>query len=191
MNINICGLTASGKTYQSKLLAENLGYKHLCSSDLLLKFLEQEGGLIEDKRNHFWINSENVTLIEKYRSGKCIDKEIDKYVTQLCSSSDNVVIESRTLSWMYHGSNLLRIYLNPSLQKRAEIAYNSRERKEFTLEEIKEEINKKDQRDIQRFKELYDIYITDLRDFDLVIDNGYLSPKETQRLLLDFVRNSI
>lgn len=190
MNIVVCGLTASGKSFQSKLLAKNLGFQYVCASDILLTSLHKEG-LTSDEQKHFWIKEEFISKIEKCRKDQKLDIELDRYILKLCNSMDNTIFESRTLPWLSKNLNLLKIFLYGSLEDRALIAYASKEEKAFSEKELKGKIDEKDQRDIERFKKLYHIDISQFTGFDFVLNNGKLSPEQTQKTLLEFIKKEI
>ncbi len=191
MNIIITGLTACGKSYQSSRLAKILGFDHISASDVLLKNLRSKQNINEDDQRHFWIRKENKKQIENLRNTNNLDEQVDDYLLELCNSSNNIFFESRTLPWRSKNHNLIKIYLNPSLKDRAKIAYDSKDIKEYSVEDLIVSINEKDKKDIERFKKLYNIDISDTKCFGLVLDNGKLSPDETQNKLLEFINKQV
>ncbi|MFH1364907.1 MAG: AAA family ATPase, partial [Candidatus Aenigmatarchaeota archaeon] len=83
MIISICGISGSGKSTISKLLAERLGYKHYSIGEIRRKMAVDRG----------------MTLAELNKLGEkedFTDKEVDKFQEELGKKEDNFVIDGRT-----------------------------------------------------------------------------------------------
>lgn len=191
MNVFISGLTASGKSFQAKKLADKLGFKYFSASDVFLDLLKTKSKVGYDSNKHFWIKESNVKLIENIRDQNDLDVLVDNACLNYSNNISNVVIESRTLPWILENKDIIKIYLCASLNDRAVIAHGSKKEKTYSIKKLKEKINAKDLSDINRFNCLYNIDITNTDEFGLVLDNGKLSSEETHQLILNFVKKSL
>ncbi|NIO22674.1 MAG: hypothetical protein GTN38_01450 [Candidatus Aenigmarchaeota archaeon] len=180
MKLSICGMTASGKSYQAKKIAGKFNLEYISGSDFLL---EMAGFLPEG--DHFWISELGEQLTEERIRNPEIDRKADELILQKAITKEDVIFDSWTLPWLYKGGDLYKICLAANLEARAKIAYGSRERKPYNLSEIRERIRKKDEDSAKIFWERYGIDISDHSPFDLIIDNSELKPGETYRILVN------
>jgi cytidylate kinase len=188
IKIFICGLTACGKSYQGKLLAKALSLEYICASALLLKEIGKSSSIVinDSCKSHEWLNEDNIKNVELYRD----DIKLDNLLLQL-ACNDNIVLDSRTIPYLYKGSDAIKIYLNSPLDDRAVISYYSKSEKPFSIDELKEKICLKDSQDYDRFKKVYNNDICDTSAFDIVLDNGRLKPEETHHKLLELIKNTL
>ena len=182
MNLAIAGLTASGKTYQARKLAQNFGLEYVSGSKILLDV----AGL-SPTEDLFWISEPGIRFAETRIGNSSLDRRTDELILQMAESKKGIVFDSITLPWLYQGSNLIRIYLAANAGARAHISLGSRDVMPYSLREITELIKRKDEYTIQLFKEMYGITIGETSGFDLVVDNSNLSRDETSRTLSEFV----
>jgi cytidylate kinase len=190
-NIAITGLTACGKTFQARKVAEMFEFKYICASELMLESLGKTDTQLLNVKKRVWINREVCNEINTIRRSSNMDYKLDFGLLKIAKEESGRVFDCRTLPHLYKGKNLLKIYLNPSLADRANISYNSRSDKEYSLEEIKKHIDQKDKEDVALFTKLYGINITDTSVHDCVLDNGKLKPEETTSILFDFISRRI
>jgi cytidylate kinase len=184
MNLAISGWTASGKTYQAKRIAEKLGLGYISGSDILVK----KAGVNVPQNSYFWIQECAERLNERRKSDQSIDIETDEALLELAGTRENIVFDSWTLPWLYTGEGLYRVYLAANLEARARNAYNSREEKPFSMDELLERLQKRDEYNARLFQELYGINIPDYSYFQLIIDNSDLLPEETTCILVETAR---
>lgn len=187
MNFVVTGLSASGKSYQAKLLANRLNYKYINASQILLNIIYKGRVLPLSERGIFWFNKSDVDYINKIRDEQQLDVIVDKQLTEIAKNNDKVVFDSRTLPWLYKGKELIKIFLDSSAEDRYMICYQSRAKHRYTIEEIRINLDQKDIADIERFKRIYNININDKTVFDLIINNGKLKPSETSELIYNYI----
>jgi len=180
MKLSICGMTACGKSYLAKKIARKFNLEYISGSDFLLKM----AGFVPEG-DHFWINEFGEQLTEERIRNSEIDRDSDEFILQIAKTKEDTIFDSWTLPWLYEGDDLYKIYLEANLEARAKIAYGSRERKPYTLSDIKERIRKKDEDSANIFRELYGIDISDYSFFDLIVDNSELKPGKTYKILLN------
>ncbi|MBI2545091.1 MAG: cytidylate kinase family protein [Candidatus Aenigmarchaeota archaeon] len=178
MKLAIAGLTASGKTYQAKKLAERFGLDYISGSEVLLRY----AGVSPQDEVHYWLRSGRELTGRRVRD-PTIDRRTDETILEIARSRDNVIFDSWTLPWLYEGADLFRIYLAARLETRARIAYSSRTQKPFTVEEMMRLIQMKDEESRGLFEKLYGIDIYDQSVFDNVVDNSDMLPQQTTETL--------
>lgn len=116
-----------------------------------------------------------------------IDVAADAKLLHQCRELSFVVSDSWTLPWLYKGGDTLRIYLDPPLEARAEMAYASKQGEKIVTSKLRELIRHKDKTSKARFYKLYGFDITSSVGFDLVLDNSLTIPEETSHILIKLV----
>lgn len=184
MKICLMGLTASGKSFQAKGIASHFGLKYVSASGLLLERLD----FIDNIKDHFWLESTGQNLNEM-RDNSAVDKVVDIELLTVAEQNTRLVFDSWTLPWLYTGNDMLRIYLNPSIEARARMAYYSKQNKKYSMDELMALIDLKDSASRERFLKMYDFDITSFDIFDLVFDNSHLQAQETLAQLIQYCSN--
>lgn len=182
MKISVFGLTASGKTYHAKSLADKFGLTYLSGSDYLL----QSAG-IHPLHPHFWVSEEGEQFTERRKRDLSIDKRADDQLLADAYNGTDLVIDSWAVPWLYAG-NLFRIYLVADLRERALRAYQSRVEKPYTLGELRERIRKKDEDTAEIMQRLYGFNIFDTSISDLIVNTNGLTQDQIARILASSVR---
>ncbi len=182
MKLFLMGLTASGKSYQSRRLADRFNLTYISGSELLLRRLDYA----PRADCHFWLEAiahdSNVA-----RRAPAVDRDVDENILTLARTTDNIMVDSWTVSYLYGGRDAIRIYLNASLVSRAQMAYQSKTDKSHSVHDLGCLIDALDQANRQRFMTLYGFDIFDTSIFDLVFDNSRYAKHYTARVLADFV----
>src|SRR3989344_9391204 len=145
MNICFSGLTASGKSYQAKKIAEKLGFDYINAASLLLEEVyKDEYRKTYDQTDIYWFSESNVSFLKDKRNEKNLDLIIDNKLIELAKENNKIVFDCRVLPWLYKGSELLKIYLNPPVEDRYKICFLSRDEHSYSIEDIKRNLDKKD-----------------------------------------------
>ncbi len=178
MIVTIAGKPGSGKTTVAKEVAKRLGFKHLSTGDMRGQ-LAMEHGLTIDQLN------------EIGKKEDWTDKEVDKKVEQIGKTQDKLVIDS----WLaFHFiPKSLKIFLDVDLKVAAKrIFANQRPDEEHkdTVEQVYEMITKRYQETVARYKKWYGVDISDLKNYDVVVDTTNLTQEQSIQKVLEFVKKS-
>jgi len=173
------GLSASGKTFQAKRISEHFGLRLVCGSDIL----SSKFPIKPDPARHDWLGDSG-RLIEKFRDNTDLDRATDDYLLELARVTDNIIFDSWTVPWLYKERDLIRIYLNPTIDARVLMAIHSRDVTPYSETEMRLNIQKKDESSRVRFKQLYEFDCFSVKGFDIIFDNSESNPNETSDALI-------
>jgi len=170
-NVCISGLTASGKTTHSHLLAGEFGLTYVSGSQIQLNFL----GVSPIQSKDFWITLEAKALWDKSQF-----RRIDAELLRLEEGAEGYVFDTSTMPWR-HQRPALCIWLESSLESRVvKSIVSHRGRGRVALDDYRDRLLEKDAATLNLYKELYDIDIGfDLSRFDLVLDISTLITEPT------------
>ncbi len=172
--ISISGELASGKGTVSKLLAEELDYTVYRNGEYARKLAKDRG---------LDITSFNVYLTDHPE----IDRQIEKSAAEYAETHNNFIIDAR-LGW-YAVPNSFKVYLTIDINEAAKRAFSDANRKDTekfsTVEEQKEDMQKRYKMENERYFKLYGIHKEDLNNYDLVVDTTKLTPEEVKEKILD------
>ena len=161
-SVCISGLTASGKSTHSHLLAGEFGLTYVSGSQILLN----RAGKSPIQPKDFWVTPEarRLKAAENY---VCIDTEL----LHIESIGEGYVFDTYTQPWR-HQRPALCIWLESDLNSRVlKSIVSHRGRGHLEPEEYFDKITEKDNDTIRLCRDLYDIDIgTDLSPFDLILD---------------------
>jgi cytidylate kinase len=100
-------------------------------------------------------------------SDKTIDIAIDQRQKELSTKHPNVIVEGRLAGWTIDAS--LKIWLKTPLRVRAE---RIAKREDIPVHRAYDETETRQKCEIARYKNFYDIDLTDLSCYDLIIDTS-------------------
>jgi cytidylate kinase len=156
MRVTVSGLPGSGTTTLAEALSSRFDLEHVSSGDVFRAMARERG----------------VTLAEFGRIAEEdpeIDREIDERQREIAREKEDVVMEGRLSGWMVEDADL-RVWLAAPLEVRAE---RVADREEQTVEEAHDEIEKRQNSESRRYREIHGIDIGDLSVYDLVIDTSH------------------
>ena len=181
-NVCISGLTASGKTTHTHLLAGEFGLTYVSGSQIQLNFL----GVSPIQTRDFWITLEAKALWNEEDFNK-----IDAELLRLETDAEGFIFDTSTMPWR-HKRPALCIWLESDLRSRAiKSIISHRGRGRFSVEEYISKISEKDDATISLYKKLYDIDIGhDLSCFDIILDISSLVSEPTLDASLNSIRIS-
>lgn len=161
-SICISGLTASGKTTHSHLLAGEFGLTYVSGSQIQLNFM----GVSPIQQKDFWITEEAKKFWDREQFMR-----IDDELLRLESIAQGYIFDTSTMPWR-HRQPALCIWLESSLESRVTKSIVShRGTSVYELGEYPNRIKEKDEATIKLYKDLYNIDIgTDLSCFQLILD---------------------
>lgn len=182
MIISFNGEHGSGKSTVAERVADFLGYSRFYMGQIFRDMAKKRGMTLEEFQN----------LCKK---DPAADKEVDDYVVKLSKENDNFVIESRT-AWHFIPSSL-KIYLKVSDQEAAKRILkeaDSENRKNelgdvFSEEEVIENLEKRRERDDERYQRYYGINIREEKNYDFILDTTGVSIEEVTKKVLDFIKS--
>jgi cytidylate kinase len=179
-SVCISGLTASGKSTHSHLLAGEFGLTYVSGSQILLNF----AGISPIQQKDFWVTPEARRL--KAEDGYA---RIDSELLRIESIGQGYIFDTSTLPWR-HKRPALCIWLESDLNSRVlKSVVSHRGRGHLRPEEYHEKINEKDNDTIGLCRRLYGIEIgTDLSCFDLILDVSGLIREATLDASLESIR---
>lgn len=170
-SVCISGLTASGKTTHSHLLAGEFGLTYVSGSQIQLNFM----GVSPIQSKDFWMTEKAKAFWE----GNQFER-IDSELLRLESISEGYIFDTSTMPWR-HKKPALCIWLESTLDSRVvKSVVSHRGRSQFDLENYHERIAEKDKATISLYRDLYSIEIgNDLSCFDLILDISSLITEPT------------
>jgi cytidylate kinase len=165
MIITIHGQAGSGKSSISRLLAKRLKYKHYSVGDLRRQIARKHG----------------LTIAQLNRLGErhdWTDKEPDELTRKLGKNQDNFVIDGRTCFFFIPHS--FKVYLHADLEVRAKRVLRDERKAEGhrSLKDAEAALLERDRSDRLRYRKYYNLDITKMRHYDLVIDTTSLTKRQ-------------
>jgi|APHM01.1.fsa_nt_gi cytidylate kinase, putative len=162
--ITVDGPSGSGKGTLAAHIADTLDLKHFSAGDVFRSIADERG-------------TTHVELAEK--AGKDVDLEVDRK-TLSRGLEESCVIDGRLPCWVLGEYSNLRIFLTADIEERAR-RIAGREGKDH--EQAKEDTEKRDRKNRERYMDYYSID-TDRRDiYDLIVDNTDMSIDEQNELV--------
>lgn len=172
--ITIAGDLASGKSRITNILQERLGYEIYRNGEYARK-LAKEKGLDITKFNEYLKDHPEV------------DRQIEKSAAAYAKEHDNLIIDAR-LGW-YAVPNSFKVYLKVDIDVAAKRAFYDETRKETekfaTIEEQKQDMQKRYKLENERFFNLYGIHKEDMSNYDLVVDTTNNTIEENAQIIED------
>ncbi|MBT7903043.1 AAA family ATPase [Candidatus Woesearchaeota archaeon] len=176
MIITITGALGSGKSTVAKLIAKKLNLNHYSTGDFMRE--------IATKRNLTILG-----LNQQAETDKTIDKELDDRQINLGKTEDNFIIDAR-IGWFFIPHSI-KIFLDVTDNEAARRIFeaNRNEKKYNTsINETLENIKKRKESEVKRFKEFYNIDYYTKSNYDLVIDTTKISPEQVVEKILNFIK---
>jgi cytidylate kinase len=158
MIVTIGGEVASGKTTLARELARRLGFRHISAGAIMREMAAERGISI-------------IELSEYAESHPEVDREIDRRQKKLASCGD-CVVEGRISAYFIPAD--FKIWLKADLFERPCRARGRGDRDENIINAIRlREASEK-----KRYKKYYNINLSDLSIYNLVLDTTKLTIKE-------------
>lgn len=178
MKITISGNAGSGKSTIAKLLAEKLHFTHESTGDFFRQLAQER----------------NLTLMQLTKESEKspdIDKAVDAMSAEFGKTHDDFVMDSRLAFHFIPDS--IKIFLDVHPSTAAERIFKDPQQsraveKNTTLEQVQEDIQKRKESEIKRYKELYNLDHTDPEHFDLLIDTTEETPEKILDIIINFLK---
>ena len=170
--ISLAGDLAAGKGAVSEILIKDLNYGIYKNGEYARKLASDMG---------LDITSFNEYLTEHPE----IDLQIEKSASEYAETHDNFIIDAR-LGW-YAVPASFKVYLRVDIDVAAQRAFNDEKRKSTesfkTVEEQKEDLQKRFKMENERYWNLYHVRKDDMANYDLVIDTTDKTPEEVAEII--------
>jgi len=168
--IALSGDLGSGKSTVTKLLIEKHGFETFCTGSYQREMAKRM----------------NMTTLELNRFAEThaeIDKEIDGKLTEEGRNDRDIIFDSR-MAWHFV-EKAFKVYLVSDVNIAAERIYNDSKKgtrgnveKYKSIEQAKEYILNRRASEVVRYKEKYEVDITDMSNYDLVINASHATVAE-------------
>lgn len=171
MIITISGLPGSGTTTIAALLSKTLNLKLISTGEIFRDLARKKGMSLEE-------------FGELAESNSKIDKKLDEKVLGMVKNE--MIIEGRLAGFMLHRNNIpaFKIWIDAPLEIRAKRVVD---REDKAVNQTKNEIEKREKCEQDRYKKIYGIDLNDKNIYDLVIDSKDKKPEK----ILDIILNKI
>ncbi len=166
MLLSMSGLPGSGTTTVSKLLAEHYGVDLVNAGDVFRGLAKEHGMTL----------AEFGALAE---SDASIDVKIDERQKEIANTRDDIILEGRLAGHM--AEKALKVWIKAPIDMRVK-RISGREGASFDV--MLDETIRREASEAVRYKEIYEIDIEDMSDYDLVIDSGKWDQIEIVKILM-------
>ena len=171
--ITLAGHHGSGRSTNAKLLAESLGLRYISTGMLFRERAEELG----------------VSLEEMNRQA-AEDREFDNWLdnrTKEESRKRGIVIDANLSAWMADDPDL-RIYVTCPFEERVK-RIADREGREYA--EVEQETRAREELEQRRYQDYYDMDISDLTVYDVILNTGIFSIEASARILKNIVEEYV
>jgi len=167
MLVTVSGPPGAGKSTTVTALAEAFDLEHVSGGDIFRALAEERG----------------MTAVEFNKLAEeddQIDRDLDERLRSVALERDDVLLESRLAGWLAGDAADLRLWLDAPLSVRADrIADREDKSPEMALEETRE----REESEALRYQEYYNIDITDLSIYDIVLNTARWSAEDVPDIL--------
>jgi cytidylate kinase len=171
--ITLAGHHGSGRSTNAKLLAKSLGLRYISTGMLFRERAEELG----------------VSLEEMNRQA-AEDREFDNWLdnrTKEESRKRGIVIDANLSAWMADDPDL-RIYVTCPFEERVK-RIADREGREYA--EVEQETRAREELEQRRYQDYYDMDISDLTVYDVILNTGIFSIEASARILKNIVEEYV
>ena len=177
MILTISGQHGTGKSTIGKLLAENLGLRYYSTGQAFRDLAQDMDMTLEEFTEY----------VEKHPE---IDKKLDDKVIQVAKQGD-IIVDSQLSGFLLKNIADLKIHLTCPLETRVK---RMAERDNNSYQESLKETLLREKSELDRFKKLYSIDLSDNQVanhiYDIILDTEKLSVERVLEKLLYFIKNA-
>ena len=163
--VAISGLHGAGKTTAAQALVKKFRLQYVCAGTVFRQLAKERGMTLNEFSRY----------AERHPN---IDRMIDRRTAD-AAGGGRVLIDARLAGWMAKKADI-KILLTASLKVRAK-RIARREGRRYG--EVLKETTERERSEAKRFQKFYGIDVNDHSPFDLVVNTGRLSIRETARIL--------
>ena len=172
--IAIGGLHGTGKSTYAKILAKDLGLRHVSAGQLFREIAQERNLSLE-------------SLNELARSDPSLDQYVDQR-TKEEAAKEGVIIDGQLAAAMAGDRADLRILIAAPEKVRIERILR---RDSLSFAEASERTLQRERAEHERYQKYYGIDVADVSIYDVVVDSGSTTIEETTRILKSVVEDYI
>lgn len=170
VTVAISGLHGTGKTTASKALANKFELKYISGGEVFREMADEK--------------DMNLTEFSEYvEDNPEIDRRIDRRTAEE-SRKDGILIDARLAGWMAEKADV-KILLTAPLEVRVR---RIAEREDRSFEEVRKETISRESSERERYKDLYNINVSDHSTFDVVLNTEKFNQKEMIKILSEAIK---
>jgi len=178
MKIVISGTPASGKSSVAKLVAKKLGLKHFSMGDFQRELAKEHGVDI-------------VTWGKMEADDEKYDKMVDDRQKKIGEENDDFVIDS----WLgaHFIPDAVKFYVDAKIDIRAKrrLAHKRKEEDYSDLDQVKNEMERREKINKERWYRYYQFDYTDKTNYDYVIDTSIISIEQVTDDIIQKLRKHL
>jgi len=169
--IAVSGPHGSGKSTAAKKVAEFLNYEYFSAGELFREMAKKEG-----------LNLEEFSKVAEKKEE--IDRYIDDHTLKVAKSGNDIVIDAQLGGWVLKDIADLLIYVMAPFNTRIQ---RIAQRENRSIELIKTETLTRENSEKQRYQKLYNIDITDLSIYDVIISSNKFNASDCVHIIMTAV----
>ena len=164
--ITLTGDPGSGTSTFARTVAGLTGFRLITTGNIFRELAEAKGISL-------------AALNELAETQAEIDRQVDDYLQSLNGGTEDIVLDSR-MAWHFVKNSLkIRLTVAPDVAVARIFRDDAMLREKFKdIDEATDEVNRRRNSEIARYKSLYGVDIGDPANFDLVIDTSTKGPKD-------------
>lgn len=170
MRITISGPPGSGKSTVCKMLSDRLGIECVISGMIFREMAKEQGLDLEEFGRLSQIQPR-------------FDRLLDERMVRTAKEKNNVILEGRLTAHMLsrNGIRATKVFLHADIDTRAK---RIAEREGIDVREAKGRILEREECEASRYRDFYEIDLSDKSLYDLVIDTTNLSPEQVVDIII-------
>ena len=172
--IAIGGVHGTGKSTYAKILAKDLGLRHVSAGQLFREIAKERNLSLEN-------------LNELARSDPSLDQYVDER-TKEEAAKEGVIIDGQLAAAMAGNRADIRILVTASEKVRME---RISRRDSLSFAEASERTLQRERAEHERYQKYYGIDVTDVSMYDIIVDTGSTTIDETMKILKSVVEDYI
>jgi len=167
MLLTVSGPPGSGKSTNATALAERFDLDHISGGDIFRELADERGYT-------------PVEFNELAETDEQIDRDLDRRLREIAIEREDILIESRLAGWLAADHADLKIWLDAPETVRAE---RIADREDKPVEVARQETSRREQSEALRYKEYYNIDISDLTIYDMTFNTARWNPTGMQQVV--------
>jgi len=167
MLLTVSGPPGSGKSTNAAALAERFDLDHISGGDIFRELADERGYT-------------PVEFNELAETDEQIDRDLDRRLREIAIEREDILIESRLAGWLAADHADLKIWLDAPETVRAE---RIADREDKPVEVARQETSRREQSEALRYKEYYNIDISDLTIYDMTFNTARWNPTGMQQVV--------